>query len=401
MNYYDIHKVPNEMPEELNWNWMEGIFRRIPIPYPIVSVTFGFTIFLVYLVFMFSNKIEDFQWGFYSGVQVLSFCVLISYLLMGIQYICNEMRSAFQRLEFIPGSEKYTVKPCDQLKERLGESRSFLLTLMIIIFPPIIIAYMDPAIFSCSGSSFCDYALYLTFFNYWMYFFSIYLQAYILWIILNFSLTLIRLEKNSYRSSIRIDAFSADKIGGLGYLRNFILKIIIYYSVGISLTIISYVDPSGFGVVSYEILFYIVLLLVGLIILIEGLQSVQRLFRDKINDEIRGINEEYQKLYRRSAEIVSKDYLEKNEANLQFILRSMEFFHKERADREQILNDNESRYNLTILITGVISLILPLLTLFEKLNGYGLIKMVLDAFNISIDTAAAFSLLLQLIIHYR
>ena len=389
------------MPEELNWNWMEGIFRKIPIPYPIVSVIFGFTIFLVYLVFMFSNKIADFQWGFYSGVQVLSFCVLISYLLIGIQYIYNEMRGAFQRLEFIHESEKYTIEPCDQLRERLGESKLFLLMLLIIIFPPIIIAYMDPAIFSCSGSSVCDYALYLTFFNYVMYFFSIYLQAYILWIILNFSLTLIKLEKNSYRSSIRIDAFSADKIGGLGYLRNFIIKLIIYYSVGVSLTIISYVDPRGIGVVLYEILFYIALLLVGLIILIEGLQSVQRLFWDKINDEISGINEEYQKLYRRYVEIVSKDYLEKNEANLQFILRSMEFFHKERADREQILNDNERRYSLTILITGLTSLILPLMTLFEKLNDYGLIKMVLDAFNLSIDTTAAFSLPLQLIIYYR
>jgi hypothetical protein len=135
--------------------------------------------------------------------------------------------------------------------------------------------------------------------------------------------------------------------------------------------------------------------------LIEGLQSVQRLFWDKINDEISGINEEYQKLYRRYVEIVSKDYLEKNEANLQFILRSMEFFHKERADREHILNDNERRYSLTILITGLTSLILPLMTLFEKLNDYGLIKMVLDAFNLSIDTTAAFSLPLQLIIHYR
>jgi uncharacterized membrane-anchored protein len=92
--------------------------------------------------------------------------------------------------------------------------------------------------------------------------------------------------------------------------------------------------------------------------------------------------------------------LEKNEANLQFILRSMEFFHKERADREQILNDNERRYSLTILITGLTSLILPLMTLFEKLNDYGLIKMVLDAFNLSIDTTAAFSLPLQLIIYY-
>jgi hypothetical protein len=211
---------------------------------------------------------------------------------------------------------------------------------------------------------------------------------------------LIRIEKNPYRNSMKIDIFSADKMGGLSHLRNFIIKLIIYYSAGISLTIISYIDPRGLGVAIYEILFYIALLLAGLIILIGGLQSVQRLFWSKINDEINGINEEYQKLYRRYVEIVSKDYVEKDEANRQFILRSMEFFHKERTDREQILSDNRSRYSLTILIAALTSLLLPLLTLFEKLNDYGLTKMVLDSFNISIDNAATISLLRQLIIYY-
>lgn len=388
------------MPEELKWNWMEGISRKIPIPYPIVSVIFGLTILFIYLFFMSSNKIEDFQWGLYSGLQVLSFCFLISYLRIGIQYIYNEIKSVFQKLEFIHGSEKYIEGPCDQFRASLGKSKSFYLMFLIIIFPPFIISYMDPVIFSCSGSVICDYALYLTLFNYITYFFSIYLQACILWIILNFSLMLIRIEKNPYRNSMKIDIFSADKMGGLSHLRNFIIKLIIYYSAGISLTIISYIDPRGLGVAIYEILFYIALLLAGLIILIGGLQSVQRLFWSKINDEINGINEEYQKLYRRYVEIVSKDYVEKDEANRQFILRSMEFFHKERTDREQILSDNRSRYSLTILIAALTSLLLPLLTLFEKLNDYGLTKMVLDSFNISIDNAATISLLRQLIIYY-
>lgn len=383
------------MQERLSWNWIEDLSKKIPIPYPILWLIVGSIIFVIYLIFMFGNIDEDFYWDFYYSIDLSFLCILIIYLLIGNQYLINKMRINFLELQFISGSEKYTCELNDQLENNFTKSKIFYFILLIVMCAPIIIdlgrvyVLKENILFSNNI---------LNYYNYSIFFLVLYLLATILWIIINVSLMFNQIERDPYINFIKIDLFNVDKIGGLGQIRDFTLELLLYYSIGISLTILSYIDPTEFKTVFYEIMFLIFLLLAGVIPLVVGLESIQKIFRNKMEEEIASINEEYQKQYKILAEIISNNGKTNNE-DLDFVSKSIEWLHKERAEREKVLIDNGNKYSFTARIATLTSLILPLLTLFEKLHSYGITKMLLNAYNLTYENATMASLFLQLL-HY-
>jgi len=62
------------MKRQNDWNWMEGIFRRIPMPYPITSLMIGLLIFVIYSIFI---VMFDIKWDVYNTWQLSFLCVLI------------------------------------------------------------------------------------------------------------------------------------------------------------------------------------------------------------------------------------------------------------------------------------------------------------------------------------
>ncbi len=123
------------MNEPPRWNFIEGIFNKLPFPYPVVSLAIGILISFGYFIFMFIIKIEDFKYDIYFGSQVLFSSTLIAYLLAGNQYIVDKVRDVFKRLEFVSGQEKYSEELYDFLEKNYNNSKNFFLLIFAIISP--------------------------------------------------------------------------------------------------------------------------------------------------------------------------------------------------------------------------------------------------------------------------
>lgn len=54
-----------------------------------------------------------------------------------------------------------------------------------------------------------------------------------------------------------------------------------------------------------------------------------------------------------------------------------------REKREKLLSENKKSYSYSAVFVTLISLILPLFTLFEKMNEFGIVSKILQAFNIT------------------
>lgn len=351
------------MQEEIGWNCIESIFKKIPLPYPILSIVFSFIIFLIYLILSPCEKRD-------CWLAVYASCFVIVYLLIGNQYLINKMRIIIQNLGFIPQGGSYKEELYDLFKKYFIESKTFYLVNLGIVLYFIILDLIRYYIYNIEVF-FSSNALNV--YNYAMFFFELYLLATVLWIIINIYMMLKRIESRPYRDAIKIDILSVDRAGGFGQLRDFILMVIIYYSLGISLIVLSY-EPTGYKNVYFEIGFIILLLLIGVILLIAGLLSIKKLYSMRMVEQINLINEKYLEQYRRIIEIISKQEVKSNENELQFLSRSLEWLQKERNERVQILNDN--RYNLKAGVTTLASIILTILTIYEKLTNYGLVSAI-------------------------
>jgi hypothetical protein len=372
------------MQEVLCWNRMEGIFKRVPAPYTILSLIFGVLVLVIFLIFIFEFEIEMEEGESIANLllRILFSSFLISYLLLGNQYMLDNMRSIFQNMKFIPGEEHYAGDIYNDLRHNFISSKKFYIFVLFVFIPSIIIdnRKIKDILSNTNLDSITemDFTLFYNIYDYIIYFLFIYLIVNILWIIFNSSSMLNRIASNPVKHLIKIDLFNADKIGGLGRIRVFIIKLIIYYSIGISLALLCYIRPGQI----YNIIFLLLLLLAGVMILVAGLESLQRLFRGRMEEELENINKKYQDQYEKLTRNISDNYPPK-EDDLQSAMKLIDVLHNERKEREQILNENKKTYSYTAIFVALISIILPLFTLFEKMNNYGLVDTLLKAFNIT------------------
>jgi hypothetical protein len=383
MAWVDVCQMERYMNEPRRWNLIEGVFNRIPIAYPILSLVAAILIFCAYFAFMFIIEIDDFQYDPYFGLSVLFSSMFIAYLLAGNQYILDKIRYSLQKLKYTHSEEKYAEELYAILESNFTKSNGFY-PLMILVIVPFILKDLVQ-IYVLESSAYEDLffsSWILNIYNYTVFLFSLYLLTNMVWIILNLSRFLKVMAREPYVGVIEVDLFNADKIGGLGEIRNLIINIIVYYSTGISLAVLAFVNPSGFEAVYFEIAFLISLLAAGIIILISGLQELQKLFRRKMCEELSEINEKYRRLYERLVEVASVENNDKKEDELNFISTSIELLDKERLKRESLLEENEKKYNFAVAFVAINSSAMTMFTLYEKLNNFGIISFILDEFNI-------------------
>jgi|APFre7841882654_1041346.scaffolds.fasta_scaffold05138_3 hypothetical protein len=361
------------MLEENYLEWMGELPKRIPFISPTMSLIFGLINLLIYLAVMLSGRVEQFSPNIYSIAEVIFFCTLLVYLINYNNYLFNKTKSIIQEMNPIRGNEKQLY---NRFREILFDSKRFCIIVLLVIFPFLIINYKENLIFN---------NFIFNIYNILLYILMLYLLASALSMILNISLILAIIGKHPCINFLKIDLFNADRIGGLGIIRSHIISIIIYYSIGISLAILSYIEPNYFDIannpVIYEIFDLSVLLFTGIILLIFGLGNLQKPFRERMIKDLVKINEEYQDQYEDFTRIISDNKIE-NDTALLSITKKLDALHKERTEREKILNDNGLRYSYSAVIVSAIAFIMPIITLFEKMNSFGLIKLILDAFNI-------------------
>lgn len=192
-----------------------------------------------------------------------------------------------------------------------------------------------------------------------------YLMAMILWIIIMNSLLIKVLGSSRYRDDLYIESINADNLGGLGELKNLVLNGFFYYSLCVTLAIFTYMRPKGFIKTSfltisfsYEIIYLIFLLLIGLIFSILSLCSIKNILNYKIKLKFRELNEKFEKQYNKLQEIASKEVQDISEIDLYKTVTMLNIINNE---KDRIMTLSLKNYGIKYLTTLLVTFIYPII----------------------------------------
>lgn len=351
------------VPEDRAWNLIEKAFKRIPVPYPLVSMILFIISYLVYL--FLSKRVEGFvdsqDWDIYTRMVIVSTCFLVAYETAGVRYFINDMREVFRNMKPIPERERDVLDLNSRLEKRFTKSKIFYLIIFLVIFPFISIDQMrgEYYLFSLYEDTPTIWSILLDVFNFTITLLVLYSMATILWIVSNILWTLNEVERSdSHRHIIKIDLLNVDKVGGLKPLRDLILKLVVYQFIAISLASVSFVTP--YEIIYHEIIFLITIFFITVVYLfIDGLYIIHKLLESERERNIDVINELYRKQNQRMQHIISgADYSEKEET-LDRILNSMKFLQDE---SERVMHASKRAYNFKAILVFIGSSLIPFIT---------------------------------------
>ncbi len=335
---------------EDSWIWIEKLFKKIPVPYPIVSIIAGAIIFSIFA--FFSTKVVFFPWDKYLIPQVAALSILIAFQFAGIQNILNAMKKTFGNLESEHENDLSFDKLYDELKHLFCSSYWYYLLVAAVIVPFIIIDILG----ILRGVTFyivepTVWGFLLDFYLAVMSFLMLFLLSNILWIIFNIALMIDKIGKDPYRCTIKIDIRRVDKISGLTPLSDLILKNVAVYFVCIILAIIAWV--SRYNIFSYESYFFILLLILGVGFFIMGSRTISKILKDRIEDEINKINERYQRHHQRLMDIYLEENYKDKEKELNMESNLIETICKD-GERTLQLYRNVRKHNFGSIIQTVL-----------------------------------------------
>ncbi len=207
-----------------------------------------------------------------------------------------------------------------------------------------------------------QWALALDIYNHIIGYLVLFLLAIIVWRVINLIEIVNVLDSNT---SISVDIFHVDEMGGLRPLRNFILIVVSNYFIILTLAIISYISPAD--LISYEMVFLIILLLLGVILFVITLKTIRNLITRGLKQELGEINAEYKKAYNKSITIISDKKPESYRDELKALSLILDILEKERTKIKQL---GRRRYEFSTILTFICSFLLPIITLIEKIRGF-------------------------------
>jgi hypothetical protein len=207
-----------------------------------------------------------------------------------------------------------------------------------------------------------QWALAFDIFNHIITYLALFLLAIIVWRVINLIEIVNALNSNT---SIKVDIFHVDEMGGLRPLRNFILITVCNYFIIITLAILAYIGPRA--LISYETVFLIILLLLGVILFVITLKTIRNLISRGLEQELGKINDEYKKAYKKSITIISDKEAEFNRDELEELSYILDMLEKERTKIKQL---GRRRYEFSTIITFICSFLLPTITLIEKIRVF-------------------------------
>lgn len=347
------------MPEDNSWSWVEKALKKIPIPYPFVSLILFISCFLVYK--NLSGLVDGFpdyqNWDMDTRMNIIITSFLIAYGLAGVRYFIDNMRAVFSEIEPAQGCENKIDDLNDRLEKKFTKSKIFYLIYSLFLIPYIPIDLESGMVYSYFRVEKTNWAIYLDIFNWTVTLLIIYLMTKILWIVLNTLWALKELESDPQRPIIKIDLFDADKVGGLKPIRDLNLKLIVYQFIALSFAGYLSVMPEKNNyqeLTIYGILFFITVVY----LFATGWHTIHKLLEGERERKINSINELYRQQNQRAQDIVtSKGYLG-IEDKLEGILNSINFLHDE---RERVKEASKHVYNLKSIFIFISSSLIPLI----------------------------------------
>ncbi|MEI6103329.1 MAG: hypothetical protein WCP70_05230 [Methanothrix sp.] len=338
------------MAEDCSWTWMESALRKIPVPVPVISLLIGTMILLLY--WLFSRYVVFFEWNKMHQLSSVAVSTLIAYQIAGVFYLMVYMKKNFRLLDLFYASSEFSF--CKILEDKFRTSYLYYLLIVYIIAPIFLINGLSTQYFCDERGS--NLGRLLDVYNDILIFIVLFLLATILWIILNMAWSLREAGKKLERSSVTRDVLNSDL--KLKSLKSFILKVLIYYFICISLAITTYYTPIGLSV--YETIFFIILLMIGAAFFFAGLDAIQAMISSQIEKELEPINMRIMEQIQRVEALASqKDYISKGE-EINSITSMLEIMQKQRAELLSI-----RIYDLRSIGTFITATILPIMALIN------------------------------------
>lgn len=351
--------------------WVKKIFNRLSINYLISSLIISITIFSIYM--FFTTKVKSyFPLDFNTFLTVSSLSILIGYQLAGLKYLFSNIKPTFVKLKPLFKDGQFQAYS-EYLDKKLQKSKIYYFVIILIVIPFILLEFIRlwrwkisvgpiPPYF-CLFEQFNRWAIVLDIFNHIIEYLMLFLLAIIVWIIINLIVIVNALDSNT---SINIDVFHIDEMGGLSPLRNFILIIVSNYFIIITLAILSYITPTAI-ISSYKTVFLIIMLFLGVFLFVITLKTIRNLINKGLKFELGKINEEYKKTHTKLINIISDKKPKFNKYELEKQSLILDILEKEKIKIKQI---SHRRHDLSTIVTFVGSFLIPTITLIGKIRGF-------------------------------
>lgn len=339
------------------WNWLEVLIERMPVNYLLASYLLFILLFFIY--YLFNLIVIVFQWqnNMWYVLQSSAQCFLIAYLMAGLIYLSEMTRETFKHIDQLYGNLQEEF--FDKIEERVTGARNYhLMLLLSVVAPFIIMSWGQLPYYEWEPD---NWALALDIYNYVLSFLILALLTELLWLMANIVWSINEIGCVSGNFSAAFDVF------GIGMklrpLRNFFLIFIVYYFIAIALVIYTYVSPTGD--ISYEPIYFAVLLLIGGVLFVAGLEAIQRIINCRVENELDLLNKRRDEQHRRLFKSVSSGNSSEKTGEIEFISRVLDIIQKE---RESLLQINRRAYDIASISLFISSFLIPLLTLLEKLG---------------------------------
>ena len=347
--------------------WIEKLSNKFIKHYLIYSLIISIIIFSIYMLFITKVSLPR---NFNTYLVTLSLSILIGYQLTGIKYLFSNTKPTFDKLKPLFKDDLFQTYS-DNLVKKLQKYVMCYFVILLIVVPFILLEFISwswgisigptPIYFYSWGPS-NRWALALDIYNHIIGYLALFLLAIFVWRVINLIEIVNALDSNT---SIKVDIFHIDDMGGLRPLRNFILSVVSNYFIIITLAILSYITPAA--IISYETVFLIILLLLGVILFAIMLKTIRNMINMGLKQELGKISAEYKKNYNRSINIISDKEPEFNRDELKELSLILDILEKERTKIKQL---GRRRYEFSTIITFICSFLLPTITLIEKIRGF-------------------------------
>lgn len=190
------------------------------------------------------------------------------------------------------------------------------------------------------------WALALDIYNNLVSLFVIYLLATLLWMTLNISYMLFKINNNLYNGSLRIEPFDPDRAGGLNHLKELILWFSVFYFLIIALAASTNFTNTGLSMLeSISIgLFW----LIGAVFFLYDWYALRSFIRGKIGDEVSILSKMLESRRTHLINLLTKNEDKENEDQINLLSNSLNIINTER--------DRIQRYKLKLIDTKTIVL---------------------------------------------
>lgn len=351
-------------------------YNKLLPSYQLTSLILSCISFLIFLFFII--KVESLPFYFYSLLVSAALSILIGLEYAVINYFFYNVHHTFGKLSPLFQSDQYKMFLYD-LAKKLHKSWLFYLTIIIVIVPFIILELYEVWKYKyfngpCPLFYFSEptwWALLLDFINHIFEYFTLFLLAVIIWIMIE--LTFIVNELRG-KYSIRVNVFDVDETGGLKPLRSFILSIVSSYFIIVTLAIISYISPtttilfyiSPKAIITYEIIILSLMLLVGVILFIATQTTIRNLIDKGVNSELQKINRKYGETCDKVIQISSSNNND-NDKELEKLRIILDTLEREETKIKEI---NYKRFDVKTILTFTTTILLPILTIIKEIIGF-------------------------------